>query len=58
MKASELIEEPQAFMDMMGIRMFLMFEEAKRVMDPKSRHWSQNGCGEHIEIACSGLSNR
>jgi hypothetical protein len=31
MKASELIEEPQAFMDMMGIRMFLMFEEAKRV---------------------------
>lgn len=34
MKASGWIEEPQAFMDMMGIRMFLMFEEVKRVMDP------------------------
>jgi len=34
MKASGWIEEPQAFMDMMGIRMFLLFEEAKRVMDP------------------------
>jgi hypothetical protein len=34
MKASGWIEEPQDFMDMMAMRQYLLFNEAKRVMRP------------------------